>query len=194
MTKKVTLLIAAVLMIVSGSLALEAAARRPDMIKHARFGIRMAEKNMYPAKMLLRFKDEIGLTGQQVGKIEKMRTLFQEAAIRRKADIKIQQMKLQNYIQKDKIDRKKMEHLIRGVAKMKTDMQIDHMNYLLDVKSVLTADQLKKIDEFKKKRRRQRYKNRRPNRNKQRSNRNPRGTGGTGGTGGPNQPDEIEEI
>lgn len=176
MTKKVTLLVAAVLMVLVGSLALEAGARRPDMMKHSRFGIRMAEKNLLPAKMLLRFKDDIGLTDQQTAKIESMQVKFQEAHIRRQADIKVKELKLQNFLKGDKINRKKMEQMIRDVAALRTDMQIDRMHYLLDVKSVLTADQLKKIDEIKKNRRQKWFKNRK-NRNPRRFNRN-RGQGG----------------
>lgn len=161
MTKKVTLLIAAVLMVMVGSLALQAEARRPDMMKHSRFGIRMAEKNMIPARMLLQHKDELGLSDQQVAKIEGMQTKFQEAHIRGQADIKVKQLKLRNYLKSDKIDRKKLEQMIRDVAALKTDMQIDRMHYMLDVKSVLTAEQLKKIDQFKKQRRQQWFKNRR---------------------------------
>lgn len=165
MTKKVTLFIAAILMVMVGSLALQAEARRPDMMKHSRFGIRMAERNMIPARMLLQHKDELGLTDTQVSKIESMQTKFQEASIRGNADVKVKQLKLQNYLKSDKIDRKKLEQMIRDVAALKTNMQIDRMHYMLDVKSVLTAEQLKKIEEFKTQRRQKWFKNRHDRRN-----------------------------
>jgi hypothetical protein len=84
MTKKVTILtlIAAGLIFLAANFAAEAAVMSPDMMRHAGFRIRMAERNLFPGYMLVRFKDEIGLTENQVKKIEKMQDLFREAGIR----------------------------------------------------------------------------------------------------------------
>lgn len=119
-------------------------------MKHARYGIHMAEKNLFPPRMLLKFQEKIGLNEDQVKKIEKLHDQFQESMIRRKADIKIKELKLSSYLKEDQLNRKKMESMIRDVANMKTDMKIAHMNHLLDVKNMLSPDQLKKIEELKK--------------------------------------------
>jgi Spy/CpxP family protein refolding chaperone len=156
MTKKLVTIIAAGLILMAANLNLNAEAASPpgrDMMKHARFGIRMAEKNLLPAHMLLRFKDEIGLTQDQVNKIETMQEQFMEYAIKQKANLKIKEMKFHSYLKKDKIDREKMEKMIREITGMKTDMQISHMNYLLDLKELLTPEQLQKIETFRKERR-----------------------------------------
>ena len=92
-------------------------------MKHARYGIHMAEKNLFSPRMLLKFKDKIELTDDQVKKLEKFQELFQESMIRRKADIKIKELKLNNYLKEDQLNRKKMESMIREVANMKTDMK-----------------------------------------------------------------------
>ena len=112
----------------------------------------MVEKNLLPANMLLKFKDEIGLTTDQVSKITKMQDGYRETAIKKQADIKILELKLGSYMKESKIDRAKMEKMIRDIGKMRTDSQIEHINYLLDLKDILTAEQVKKIDEFKKNR------------------------------------------
>lgn len=122
------------------------------MLKHAGFRIMMAEKNLLPANVLLKFKDEIGLTPDQVNKISKMQDGFKEATIKKQADIKILELKLESYMKEEKIDRAKMEKMIRDIGKMRTDFQIEHINYLLDLKNILTPEQVKKIDEFKKNR------------------------------------------
>jgi Spy/CpxP family protein refolding chaperone len=150
MTKKVTILIAAVLVFVSIRLLAEPGARDRDMVKHARFGIHMAEKNLFPGHMLLKFKDEIGLTAEQVSKIEKMKDLFQEATVKKQADIKVKGLKVRSYLTEEQVDRKKMEIMIREIAKMRTDLQVDHMNYLLDMKDLLTPEQIAKIESLKK--------------------------------------------
>jgi Spy/CpxP family protein refolding chaperone len=129
---------------------LDAAQRRGDMWRHARFGMRMAEKNLYAGKMLLHLKDKIGLTADQVNKIEKMQTAFAEAQLRGKTEIKVQKMKLDTYLKGNKIDRNKMAKMVKSVAALQTSLQLDRLNFLLDVKSVLTAEQIKKLEEFKK--------------------------------------------
>jgi Spy/CpxP family protein refolding chaperone len=160
MTKKVTILIAAVLIFVSMNLMAEHGSRGRDMVKHARFGIYMAERNLFSGSMLLKFKDEIQLTAEQVSKIEKMTDLFQEAAIRKHADIKVKGLKLRSYLKDEQVDRKKMGNMIREIAKMRTDMQVDHMNYLLDLKELLTPEQIAKIESLKKESRHKRMKRR----------------------------------
>jgi Spy/CpxP family protein refolding chaperone len=178
MTKRLIMLAAAVLMVLTPLVAQPGSYHR-DRMKHSQFGTRMVEKNLIPAKMLLKFKDEIGLTDAQVSKLEGMQQSMSEASIRGRADIKILQMKLDTYLKGDKIDRKKLETMIREIAKMKTDMHIDKMNYMLDVKGVLTADQLKKIDEFKKNRRKHMM-NRRHSKQGKRGERGMRGSGSYG--------------
>ena len=160
MTKKVTILIAAVLIFVSMNLLAQHGARGRDMVKHARFGIHMAEKNLFSGSMLLKFKDEIGLTAEQVSKIEKMSDLFQEAVIRKQADIKVKGLKVRSYLKEEHVDRKKMETMIGEIAKMRTDLQVDHMNYLLDLKDLLTPEQIEKIESVKKERRHKRMEKR----------------------------------
>lgn len=117
--------------------------------KHMKQGARMAESNMYSGRMVLRMKAELGLTSDQVKKIEQMSLDFQESLIKRMADTKILELKFANYLQGDKISKKSVEKMIKEIAGLKTDLQIDRVFHLLDIKSVLTPEQLKKADELK---------------------------------------------
>lgn len=129
---------------------LDAAQRRGDMWRRARFGMRIAERNLYAGKMLLHIKDKIGLTAEQVKKIEKMQAAFTEAQLRGRTEVKVQKMKLDTYLKGNKIDRNKMAKMVKNVAALQSSLQLDRLNYLLDVKSVLTAEQIKKVEELKK--------------------------------------------
>ncbi len=164
MSKKIIISAIAALMLISVSFARERGPKDRRMLKHAGYRIMMAEKNLLPARILLKVKDEIGLTGEQIDKIEKMQEVYQETAIKKQADIKVQELKLSSYLKEDKVDRGKMEKMIRSIAKMRTDSQIDNINYLLDVKDVLTPEQVKKVDELKRERMRKRMKSRRSRR------------------------------
>lgn len=117
--------------------------------KHMRQGVNMAEKNLYRGQMILRMKAELELTSDQVKKIEQMGLSFQESLIKRMADTKIMELKLANYLQGDKINKKTIEKMIKEIAMFKADLQIDRIFHLLDVKSVLTPEQLKKAEELK---------------------------------------------
>jgi Spy/CpxP family protein refolding chaperone len=166
MIKKVIIfLIAAVLVIYS----LEAAAGAPQMTKHMKYGIHMAENNLFSARMLLRMKEDIGLTADQTAVIEKMRNAHKENQIKRNADIKMLQLKFDTYLKEKKINRAELEKSIREIAKLRIDMQIENINHLLDLREQLTAEQLVKIDELKKEMRHKRW-DKRKDRRKNREN------------------------
>jgi len=151
MTKKVLTVLLSMALLGVSLLAVPGPGRGSrGMMKHTRYGLNMAEKNLFPPRMLLKFQDKIGLTEDQVIKIKKMQDLFHESLIRRNADIRIKELKLNSYLEEPQVNRKKLDNMIREVAAMKTDMKIAHLNHLLDVKSILTADQLTKIEELKK--------------------------------------------
>ena len=162
--KKVTVSVISFLMVFMFFMSIDAQQRMGRegfyAMKHARMGIKMAEKNLFPPRMLLKFKDEIGLSADQVSKIEKIRDSFQERAIKGKADIKILEMKLDNYFAKDQINRTKLISMVKEISRKKTDMHIGLINHLLDVKEILTKDQIDKIDAIKKERMKERMKNR----------------------------------
>lgn len=151
--KKVIVLIVASLILVSMTVTLDAQQRRhPRMMRHAGFGMQMVEKNLFPPHILLKMKDEIGLTEAQVSKLDKMQQANQEQTIRAQADIKVQELKFKTYMKEDKVNRAKMEKMIRDISKMKTDQVVSKVNFLLDVKSLLTPEQLDKIEKLKKER------------------------------------------
>ena len=61
-------------------------------------------------------------------------------------------------LMQEKTDRKKLEKLLKEVAGLKTLGKIDYMNYLLDLRELLSEHQLKKTEEIKKKMRLERMK------------------------------------
>ena len=117
--------------------------------KHMKQGFGMADNNMIRGQMLLRMKTEIGLTPDQVKKIEQMSLDFQESVIKRMADTKVMEIKLVNYLRGDKINKKTIEKMIKDISMMKADMQIDRVFHFLDIKSILTPEQIKKAEELK---------------------------------------------
>lgn len=153
MNKKITFLLLMVLLL--GSLAQarpqDNQRLRPNMLKNLRFGLYMAENNLFEARFILRLKSEIGLTAQQEQKIEDMMLAYEERAIRNGSDIKVLELKFAALLRGNRIDRREMEKMAREVGKMKTDLQVGHLNYLLDVRDTLTPEQVQKLEKMKEK-------------------------------------------
>jgi Spy/CpxP family protein refolding chaperone len=122
----------------------------PNMLHNLRFGLYMAENNLFEARFLLRLKSEIGLTGEQEQKIGNMMLAHEETVIRRSSDIKVLELKFASLLKNNRIDRREMEKMAREMGQMKTDLQVDHLNYLLDVRDILTPEQIQKIEKLKK--------------------------------------------
>jgi len=122
------------------------------MMKNSRgmsYHIKLAEMNLYPSQMILRYKTEIGLTSEQEKRIEKLQMKYREVSIKQNADIKILELKLSSLFKADNISRKLIENKIREIAAKKTNMVIDKFNYLLDLKEILTKEQIAKIDNLR---------------------------------------------
>jgi len=158
--KKLLILLVVALMVVSGVYG------SGYISKHMKHGARMAERNLYRGYFLLKMKDELGLSPDQIKKIEKMNLGFQESIIKRMSNTKIMELKLAAYLQGDTIVRKTVEKMIRNIAKQKSDLQVDRIFHLLDIKDTLTPEQLKKVKSIREgfQRRNFRTKNRRKNR------------------------------
>jgi Spy/CpxP family protein refolding chaperone len=122
----------------------------PNMLQNLRFGLYMAENNLFEARFILHLKSEIELTPAQEQKIENMMLANEETAIRRSSDIKVLELKFASLLKSNRIDRREMEKMARDIGKQKTDLQVDHINYLLDVRDTLTPEQIQKIEKLKK--------------------------------------------
>ena len=117
-------------------------------IKHRSF---LLEANLFDGRPVLEAKDKIGLTVQQEEKIENLMLAYEESAIRRGSDVKVLELKFASLLKGNRIDRHEMEKQAREIGRLKTDLQVGHLNYLLDVRDVLTAEQVQKLDKMKEK-------------------------------------------
>jgi Spy/CpxP family protein refolding chaperone len=150
MNKKIIFLLIMVLLLGTVSQAQTGKRLRPNLLNGLRFGLYMAENNLFEARFILRLKGEIGLSAQQEQKIENMMLAYEESAIRRGSDIKVLELKFASLLKGKRIDRREMEKMAREMGKLKTDLQVDHLKYLLDVLDTLTPEQIQKIEKFKK--------------------------------------------
>ena len=152
MNKKTIFFPVMVLLLSSLSPAAQADKRlQPNLLNNLRFGLYMAENNLFEARLVLRLKNEIGLSAPQEQKIENLMLAYEESAIRRGSDVKVLELKFASLLKGNRIDRREMEKQAREIGKLKTDLQVGHLNYLLDVRDILTAEQVQKLDKMKEK-------------------------------------------
>ncbi len=151
MNKKIIFTLIMILLLGTVSQAQGGKRLRPNMLNSLRFGLYMAENNLFEARFILRLKGEIGLSAQQEQKIENLMLAYEETAIRRGSDIKVLELKFAALLKGNRIDRREMEKMAREIGNKRTDLQVGHLNYLLDVRDTLTAEQIQKLEKMKEK-------------------------------------------
>ncbi len=117
-------------------------------IKHLAF---LEGANLCDGRHLLELKDKIGLTREQEEKIENLVMLHEAFSIRNSAEIKVKELRFAAYLKSGKMNRNEIGSHIREISKEKTDLIIHGVNYLLDVRSLLTPHQLETLAQMKKK-------------------------------------------
>jgi Spy/CpxP family protein refolding chaperone len=130
--------------------------------RHMEIAVFLAENDFYDARLILKVKDKIGLTEEQKEKIEDKMLAHEAFVIRNSAEIKIKELRFASYLKSEpgEMDRGQVEKYIREISKEKTDLIVHCMNYLLDLKEILTPSQLQKMAEIRKKMETLRGKNR----------------------------------
>lgn len=127
------------------NLNLKANIEGQDIVKKAKMGVFLAGKNLFDARFILRFSKDINLSEEQIKKVENLLLVFEENAIKRNAEVKIRELRFASYLKSGKIDRRKMERQLKIISKIKTNFLINSVNYLLDLKQIMTPVQIEKL-------------------------------------------------
>jgi Spy/CpxP family protein refolding chaperone len=91
--------------------------------------------------IMLRHRSELGLSPEQVGRLETLRGEFTREAIRRDADIRIAELDLAALLEQDPLDLVKVETKVREVAQLRADLRIARLRTIEQGKAVLTPEQ-----------------------------------------------------
>lgn len=111
----------------------------------------LAQHNLFDGRHVLMVKERLKLTLDQEKKIEKLMLAFEERSIYRSAEIKIMELHLASTLKSESLDREKVENQIREISRKKIDLSIAYLNYLLDIRAILTERQLSLLTEIKRK-------------------------------------------
>jgi Heavy-metal resistance len=95
--------------------------------------------------LMLDHRAELGLTLDQVSRLEGLRTAFARESIKRDADIRVGEMDLATLLEQEPLDMGKVEAKIQEVSKLRADLQIGRLRTLEQGRAVLTPEQRTKL-------------------------------------------------
>lgn len=88
-------------------------------------------------------KDQLGLTDEQLDKIQSILNSHMKYAIRKNADLRILLIEIQELLVKEKVNLGEVEAKVKAMEGLKTDMNMEGVRTLEKALSVLTAKQQK---------------------------------------------------
>jgi Spy/CpxP family protein refolding chaperone len=121
----------------------------PDYDNPIRLQMHMSEFNLFSGYFLLQFRDRLNLTDKQIQKIESLMLDYKEYCIKQNADIKIQELRVTAAIKTKASNRKQIESSLKNIGNMKGESMVRYINYLLDVREILTPVQLDKMKKIR---------------------------------------------
>jgi Spy/CpxP family protein refolding chaperone len=113
-----------------------------------RIGTRGSREERPLISQMLSNKEYLQLTAEQVRKLEQLRDNFQRQSIRVDADLKIIEMDIAALLENDPVEVAKVEQKIREGEKLRADIRIARIRVIEQAKTLLNAEQKKKLQEL----------------------------------------------
>jgi Spy/CpxP family protein refolding chaperone len=101
-----------------------------------------------PISMIIRNREKLGLSTEQVRNLERLRNDFQKESIRKEADIRVAKMDLDDLLAAQPVDMTKVEAKVREIERLRADLRFARIRTVQKGKEQLSADQRKKLDEL----------------------------------------------
>jgi len=101
------------------------------------------------ANLILRLKQQLNLTDEQVASIRTKLFALKRDMARQRNLLELARIDLQELMAADKLDLKKAEAKIREIANLQAEIQIRMLRSREEIKGVLTPDQLKKLEQLR---------------------------------------------
>ncbi|MGB7436665.1 MAG: periplasmic heavy metal sensor, partial [Candidatus Acidiferrum sp.] len=124
-------------------------------------------------------QQKVGITADQVAKIRQQESAFRKNEIRQRADLEVQQIDLRDLLSAQTPDRAAIDAKLQQVGAARLAMEKARIDFRLNMKDALTADQRAKLRQAL----RDRWQARRGNNERRQGARGQRGPGGGSGQG-----------
>jgi Spy/CpxP family protein refolding chaperone len=101
-----------------------------------------------PVSMIIRNREKLGLSTEQVRSLERLRNDFEKESIRKNADIRVAKMDLDDLLATQPVDMSKVESKVREIERLRADLRFARIRTVQKGKEQLSADQRKKLEEL----------------------------------------------
>lgn len=98
--------------------------------------------------LMLRHRDKLGLTADQVRHLERLKSEFEKESIRKEADLRVAEMDLKALRDAQLVDLVKVEAKVREIERLRGDLRLARIRTVERGKEQLTAEQRKKFQEL----------------------------------------------
>jgi len=113
-----------------------------------RFGRAGSREDRPVISQLLNNREALGLSADQVRKLEQLRDGFQRQSIRNDADLRIVELDVAAFFGNDPGDLVKLEAKMREGEKLRTDLRLARVRAIEQAKGLLNTEQKKKLQEL----------------------------------------------
>ncbi|MGZ8478203.1 MAG: hypothetical protein ACXWW4_05845 [Candidatus Binatia bacterium] len=113
-----------------------------------RVGPRGAREDRPVISQMLNNKEALGLSADQVRRLEQQRDNFQRLTIRNEADLRILELDIATLLDSEPVEMAKLEAKIREEEKLRSDLRIARIRAIEQGKALLNAEQKKKLTEL----------------------------------------------
>ena len=98
--------------------------------------------------LLLRNRERLGLTVEQVKHLEQLRNDFAKESIRSEANLRIAELDLTSLLEAQPVDMARVEAKIRDIERIRADLRIARLRSIEKGKAQLSAEQRRKLQEL----------------------------------------------
>jgi hypothetical protein len=95
--------------------------------------------------LMLRQRQQLGLTAEQVAKLRDLRSSFEKEAIRAHADLRILDIELDDLLDAEQVDLAKVEAALRKEEAARTNVRLSRIKTIEQGKALLTAEQRERL-------------------------------------------------
>lgn len=113
-----------------------------------RVGARGSREDRPVISQLLNNKDALGLSAEQVRKLEQLRDNYQKLSIRADAQLRIVEIDIAALLDNEPVEMAKVESKMREAEKLRVDLRIARVRAIEQAKALLNAEQKKKLQDL----------------------------------------------
>jgi Spy/CpxP family protein refolding chaperone len=101
---------------------------------------------------MLRNREELQLTPEQIQKLEALRSGFRKGAVKRSADLQVAELELKELLRTDPVDMAKVESQVKRIEALRGEQRLTRIKTIEEGKALLVPEQREKLNTLAQKR------------------------------------------